>query len=445
MAKKGHLLQFNAVAVTDGRKVETNIRTLGWLKGGGDYTVQKQTKKKVGARCGRQRQQQLTAGDSAAVMQKGAVTGSVGGGEETERDVCNGDALKLSLTLVVLTLSPAMASRGKWWKHTRLREGYSTTLAMTKVLNKDRPATRLMTAGEVSLAEKGWRTRFREGYSTTPAMTKVLNMDRPVWRPSVQRAASGALCTSELGAAATDKRHLSFAPALGRGKQRMDRTCTVKISGYTEPKKREGTYCQAPKDASGRCGVGGGLDLTLAVHEAAALERKGALGMKEHQGRYHTPCVRDHKSVEKLMTARGILSWRGMVGWGNTQMRGEYRYGEDDFHDLLREMSAYARLSHLTITPKLLGAFSSLQGTTWTGTGLLLENTGVQVDAAFTTDALTELHTANVKHADFVPRNVLRRDDGSFSVIDFGNAFVDHLCPGTDCGELKNLRDALEI
>jgi tRNA A-37 threonylcarbamoyl transferase component Bud32 len=52
-------------------------------------------------------------------------------------------------------------------------------------------------------------------------------------------------------------------------------------------------------------------------------------------------------------------------------------------------------------------------------------------------DALTELHTAKVQHADFVPRNVLRRNDGSFSVIDFGNTSVDHLCPGTDCGELK--------
>ncbi|KAJ7917413.1 hypothetical protein B0H13DRAFT_1870285 [Mycena leptocephala] len=54
-------------------------------------------------------------------------------------------------------------------------------------------------------------------------------------------------------------------------------------------------------------------------------------------------------------------------------------YGEDDLGDLLREMSAYARLSHLTITPKLLGAFFSLQGNAWIGTGLLLENTGVQV------------------------------------------------------------------
>jgi hypothetical protein len=54
-------------------------------------------------------------------------------------------------------------------------------------------------------------------------------------------------------------------------------------------------------------------------------------------------------------------------------------YGGDDLNDLLREMSAYARLSHLTITPKLLGAFSSLQGDAWTGTGLLFENTGGQV------------------------------------------------------------------
>jgi hypothetical protein len=54
-------------------------------------------------------------------------------------------------------------------------------------------------------------------------------------------------------------------------------------------------------------------------------------------------------------------------------------YREDDLNDLLREMSAYACLSHLTITPKLLGAFSSLQGNAWTGTGLLLENISVQV------------------------------------------------------------------
>ncbi|KAJ7930517.1 hypothetical protein B0H13DRAFT_1961681 [Mycena leptocephala] len=134
-------------------------------------------------------------------------------------------------------------------------------------------------------------------------------------------------------------------------------------------------------------------------------------------------------------------------------------YGEDDLNDLLREMSAYARLSHLTITPKLLGAFSLLQGNAWTGTGLLLENIGVQVgsgdswkelrlpltDRRRVYDALTELHTAKVLHTDFVPRNVLRRNDGSFFVIDFGNASVDHLCPGTDCGELKQLRDALEI
>ncbi|KAJ7082146.1 hypothetical protein C8R44DRAFT_753859 [Mycena epipterygia] len=32
-------------------------------------------------------------------------------------------------------------------------------------------------------------------------------------------------------------------------------------------------------------------DSWLAVHEAAALEHKGALGLKEHQGGYHTPCV----------------------------------------------------------------------------------------------------------------------------------------------------------
>jgi tRNA A-37 threonylcarbamoyl transferase component Bud32 len=60
-------------------------------------------------------------------------------------------------------------------------------------------------------------------------------------------------------------------------------------------------------------------------------------------------------------------------------------------------------------------------------------------------NALTELHTAKVLHIDFVPRNVLRRNDGSFFVTDFGNASVDHLCPGTDCGELKQLREALEI
>ncbi|KAJ7870127.1 hypothetical protein B0H13DRAFT_2062278 [Mycena leptocephala] len=96
-------------------------------------------------------------------------------------------------------------------------------------------------------------------------------------------------------------------------------------------------------------------------------------------------------------------------------------YGEDDLNDLLREMSAYARLSHLTITPKLLGAFSLLQGNAWTGTGLLLENIGVQVgsgdswkelrlpltDRRRVYDALTELHTAKVLHTDFVPRNVL--------------------------------------
>ncbi|KAJ7133066.1 hypothetical protein C8R44DRAFT_730265 [Mycena epipterygia] len=126
-------------------------------------------------------------------------------------------------------------------------------------------------------------------------------MSRKAWRPSVQRAASGALCASELGAVATDKQHLSFAPALGWGKQRMDRTCTVKISGHWihGAKEKGRDVLSSTQQCQRRCGVGGGLDLTLAVHEPAALERKGALGMKEHQGGYHTPCVRDHKSVEK--------------------------------------------------------------------------------------------------------------------------------------------------
>ncbi|KAJ7243419.1 hypothetical protein B0H12DRAFT_834193 [Mycena haematopus] len=134
-------------------------------------------------------------------------------------------------------------------------------------------------------------------------------------------------------------------------------------------------------------------------------------------------------------------------------------YAEDNLEDLLREMSAYARLSHLSVTPALLGAFSALQEIGWSGTGLLLENDGVQVgsgdswvnsqlgtsDKLRLYDALTELHRAGVQHSDFVPRNVLRRHDGSFSVIDFGNATVDHLCSGTECEELKELRDALKI
>ncbi|KAJ7255199.1 hypothetical protein C8J57DRAFT_1345728, partial [Mycena rebaudengoi] len=55
-------------------------------------------------------------------------------------------------------------------------------------------------------------------------------------------------------------------------------------------------------------------------------------------------------------------------------------------------------------------------------------------------DALQQLHAAGVIHGDFYPRNIMRRADSTFCIIDFGDAEIDYSCPGSTCWELDHLR-----
>ncbi|KAJ6558061.1 hypothetical protein B0H19DRAFT_127494 [Mycena capillaripes] len=133
-------------------------------------------------------------------------------------------------------------------------------------------------------------------------------------------------------------------------------------------------------------------------------------------------------------------------------------YGAHHLPDLLREVSAYDRLRRrlTSLVPDVLGIFCSIQDQGWFG--LLLDDRGVRVgsdswasvvltsaDKHCLFDALLQLHTAGVVHNDFFPRNVLRRPDGTFSLIDFGSATVEHDCPGDACPELAKLRMELKI
>ncbi|KAJ7089738.1 hypothetical protein B0H15DRAFT_269691 [Mycena belliarum] len=132
-------------------------------------------------------------------------------------------------------------------------------------------------------------------------------------------------------------------------------------------------------------------------------------------------------------------------------------YGAHHLADLLREVSAYDRLRRrLTNVPDVLGIYCSLQDQGWVG--LLMDDEGVRIgsgswaaivltaaDRHCLFNALLQLHAAGVVHNDFFPRNVLRRPDGTFSVIDFGNATVGHDCPGSACPELAKLYIELQI
>ncbi|KAF9028862.1 hypothetical protein BDP27DRAFT_1349948 [Rhodocollybia butyracea] len=61
-------------------------------------------------------------------------------------------------------------------------------------------------------------------------------------------------------------------------------------------------------------------------------------------------------------------------------------------------------------------------------------------------EILETLHKHGIMHGDFYPRNIIRREDGTFCVIDFQNAEIGHTCPREEeCYELSHFRTKLHI
>ncbi|KAJ7461928.1 hypothetical protein FB451DRAFT_475688 [Mycena latifolia] len=129
-------------------------------------------------------------------------------------------------------------------------------------------------------------------------------------------------------------------------------------------------------------------------------------------------------------------------------------YADTQIERLSTELAAYDQLRDLAVAPKLIGIYH-LPGEDWTG--LLLEDAGRQVgegedwselnlslsERREIYQAVCAVHHAGVLHNDVAPRNIVRRAQGPFRVIDFGEASMGHLCPGSACAELATLREDL--
>ena len=56
-----------------------------------------------------------------------------------------------------------------------------------------------------------------------------------------------------------------------------------------------------------------------------------------------------------------------------------------------------------------------------------------------------KVHAYGVIHRDMGARNIVTSTSGKISIIDFGQAWIDHKCPGEQCWELEELCKSLGI
>ncbi|KAJ7223036.1 hypothetical protein GGX14DRAFT_557601 [Mycena pura] len=103
------------------------------------------------------------------------------------------------------------------------------------------------------------------------------------------------------------------------------------------------------------------------------------------------------------------------------------------------------------ITPRYYGVFEDSLGTV----ALVLDNGGAALKSFNNLPGerarklfakAEEMHSAGVRHNDFVPRNVVQDSEGNLKIIDFHIAKMGHRCRGKqECKELSKLSKALGL
>ncbi|KDQ07440.1 hypothetical protein BOTBODRAFT_610207 [Botryobasidium botryosum FD-172 SS1] len=123
---------------------------------------------------------------------------------------------------------------------------------------------------------------------------------------------------------------------------------------------------------------------------------------------------------------------------------------------ILREAEVYSALEGKSApTPRFWGLFRPYDCDGSSGEyALLLDDAGTPLDCfngpavprKQIFDALVGLHKLGIQHNDIRPQNVLLDPvSGTPSIIDFGMASLDHVCPMERCLELQCLQFELEV
>ncbi|KAJ7738069.1 hypothetical protein DFH07DRAFT_86406 [Mycena maculata] len=135
-------------------------------------------------------------------------------------------------------------------------------------------------------------------------------------------------------------------------------------------------------------------------------------------------------------------------------------YHDKNMHLLRHEFNVYTAVAHLSIVPKLHAVIKSRSRPHWGG--LIMEHAGTSLAAVYEEgdfecieltpqerleiyDAFRQLHVAGVVHGDVAPRNILRRPNGAFCLVDFDKSSLNHPCEGLTCPELAQLQRDLKL
>ncbi|KAJ7809967.1 hypothetical protein B0H14DRAFT_3880786 [Mycena olivaceomarginata] len=133
-------------------------------------------------------------------------------------------------------------------------------------------------------------------------------------------------------------------------------------------------------------------------------------------------------------------------------------YPVEDFDLLVHEFDVYTAVAPLAGVVPTLHAVVKSRFEPWGG--LILENAGTVLsvydtrwdalgltpqDKVALYDTLRRLHAAGVLHGDVAPRNILRRPNGAFCLVDFDRSTLNHVCPVPTCKELSELQRVLAL
>ncbi|KAJ7634950.1 hypothetical protein FB45DRAFT_1002402 [Roridomyces roridus] len=137
------------------------------------------------------------------------------------------------------------------------------------------------------------------------------------------------------------------------------------------------------------------------------------------------------------------------------------RSGDRLIHELDVYTTIGTRLSHTPSALSIIPTLHCIVKPQWHGwAGLLLEDAGSRIAESDVWSELTlsqperiqlyetlgQLHQAGVLHGDLAPRNIVRRSNGDFCIIDFDQSDTTHVCPGSStCTELVQFRHDLGL
>ncbi|KAJ7118766.1 hypothetical protein C8R44DRAFT_182811 [Mycena epipterygia] len=142
--------------------------------------------------------------------------------------------------------------------------------------------------------------------------------------------------------------------------------------------------------------------------------------------------------------------WRGVVGDHPVVLK---KYHAGRFDKLANELGAYKCLAKLRL--KVVACYGVIAAPDFSWVALLMEDSGPTIASSGGWAALPwsesrslfqtflAIHLAGVEHCDIAARNVLIPPWGGTSVVDFGEARLNHRCEGWACPELEKLRRLL--